>query len=188
MTIKKRIQHPARISGSTTISTASEQHTWSSNYRLLRKLFPKWDPNDEELREVWFRCFDKENGLGPDLVAHDLLKEAIVEARKVHSWNEPNLELVSRFYRIKRTERLMEQEKMMRRDEQAVQSEYVAKEHQRRIDRIASWSEPRRAAAVSLAVGRFQMLARHKQKPISEWSPMMTGLVVAADEEILLAQ
>ena len=162
-TTRNQIQHQPQTRGSTAISIASEDHSWSNNYRLLRKLYPKWDPNDEELREVWFRCFDKDNGLGADLVCQDLLRDAIVEARQVHTWNEPNLELVSKLYRNKRTERLLERERAVERDQQAAQAAQVEREHRQRIERISRWSEPRRQAAVSRALSRFRMLEKHRE-------------------------
>ena len=170
------------------ISTGSEDPDWSSNYRLLRKLYPEWEPNDELLREVWFRCWDKPHGIESHTVCHDLLREAIVEARQAHTWKEPNLELVSKFYRLKRVERLMKLQQEVQRNTAAYEMEQALQEHHQRIVKISDWTPARRDAAVQRVVERLAPMRKQTAKPVSEWSQLMTGLVVAADQEIFLAQ
>ena len=187
-TTPSQTRHLVKTNESTEISTAYEEHTWSSNYRLLRKLYPKWEPNDVELKEVWFRCFDKPNGLGLDLVAHDLLKSAIIDARQVNSWTAPNIEVVSKLYRRMRTERLMDLEKQNRRVDRNLEAIELQAEHERRIDQIKRWDDARRSAAIDLVNSRFPSTGKQTADPIDQWSHLMTGLVVAADKEIFLAK
>jgi hypothetical protein len=180
----KTHQLQTTTSESRQISNESEPTDWNSNYRLLRNLYPDWKPTDEILREVWFRAFDKPHGMERNMVAQDLLREAIVKARQTHTWKEPNLEMVSRFYRVSRVERMMNQEKEMERNTAAQEAAEAAKEHQQRIRRIAGWHQARREAAVARVAHRFPYLQKQTVKAVDEWSALMTGLVSAADEEI----
>jgi len=153
---------------------------------MLRGLFPKWEPTDEQLKEVWFKCFDKPDGLGRDQVSQLLLREAIVEARQVHSYKDPDFDRISRIYRTKRTESLIERDKIATKTETQIEMAALEREHKSRIQRIDRWSQPRKEAAIARAKHRVPSLRKQTEKDHHEWSSFCTGMVIAADEEIFL--
>jgi len=163
----------------------SEAPSWSSNYRLLRSLYQRWEPTDELLREVWFRCYDKPHGMTADEVNHEDLRIAIVESRTVNKFNDPDFERIAEIYRRRRQERIIKtQARAIRSDADHDQQE-CSKEHEQRIKRISEWSEHRREAAMNRVRKMFKQYRKRDDQPTVEgWSQALSGLVVAADQEI----
>jgi len=188
MMMMNQRQHQLEETSRIETSRGSEEPSWSANFRLLRSLYANWEPNDEILREVWFRCYDKPNGIGVAEVSHEDLRIAIVDSRQVNNWKEPDFERIAKFYRIKRQERIIKNQTHESRDQMASEREQCKREHERRIQRIENWTPERRKAAVNRVRSTFSMY-RNDPGPPTEggWSSMLSGMVVAADEEILNA-
>jgi len=173
--------------GNSQIKTLSESEapSWEVNYRLLRSLYQNWKPTDELLREVWFRCYDKPHGMTANQVNHEDLRIAIVESRSVNKYNDPDFERIADIYRRRRQERIIKNQARAIRSDADHDMQECIREHGQRIKRISEWSEHRREAAMNRVQKMFKGYRKRDDQPTVEgWSQALSGLVVAADQEI----
>lgn len=158
--------------------------TWEDNWILLRRLFPKWEPTEEQAREIWFRSFDQEHGLrGARKINQTALRTAIIEHHRSTRFPEPRFLDVSDLYRRERTGTLVALDRLRYRADQDGDREIVQREADRRLETIAGWETERLEAArdeVAKAVPTF----RDKSLNPSAWSPVFTGLLLAADQRL----
>lgn len=174
-----------RSANSQSLMRSSEhEQSWEANWTLLRRLWPRWDPTDEMISEVWFRSWDKVHGLrGPDRVNHDALRTAILLAAKSSKWKEPSFLDIADSYRHEQNRVLAEIERMRTADDSQREANIVRQEHLNRVRRIEKWPVERLRLAMDLVARRFPTYAGKSTSPGS-WSTNFTGLIVAADDEI----
>ncbi len=158
--------------------------SWDENWRLLRQLWPSWEPTPEIIRHVWFLAYDKPNapeGLG--FIDHESLRRAIVEHARSARWKEPEFLAISKLYNQLKNEKMTTRAKAATKTRRDAEWLDVQKEHERRIGRIEQWDQDRLESARTRVAGRFASF-RSYTRNIAEWSPIYSGLITAADEEI----
>ena len=158
--------------------------TFDENWRLLRQLWPAWNPTAETVRHVWVTAYDKPHGIdGPRTINQDALREAIIETARSNKWKEPT------FYDINNAYKRIKNEQSIARTTKAAASKLTAeqleirKDHERRLIRISEWSADRIAAARSTLGRRFSSFSTYSKDP-NDWSPFYSGMLVAIDEEL----
>jgi len=157
---------------------------WDENWVLIRRLWPNWDPTDEQISEVWFRSFDKPHGIsGEGRVNQSALHDAIVACNRSSKWKEPRFLEVADAYRREKNRILAEMDRARMTQDKERDRIIVEREHKARVGRIEKWPLERLKVAMELIGKRFPTLANKSMTP-SSWSPTFSGLVVAADEEI----
>ncbi len=158
--------------------------SWDENWRLLRQLWPAWEPTPEIIRQVWFLAYDRPNStIGAGFVDHRSLREAIIEHARSSRWKEPEFLAISKLYNQLKNEKMTTRAKAATKTRRDAEWLDVQKEHERRIGRIEQWDQDRLESARTRVAGRFASF-RSYTRNIAEWSPIYSGLITAADEEI----
>lgn len=158
--------------------------TFDENWRLLRQLWPAWTPTAETIRHVWVMAYDKPHGIeGPRTINQEALREAIIETARSNKWKEPTFYDINRAYIRIKNERSIERTKIKMRSKVTAEQLEIQEEHQRRMSKIATWSEDRVVAARNHVAKRFAAF-RGYIKDFREWTPFYSGMIIAADEEI----
>ena len=174
-----------RSASSQSLTRSSEhERSWEANWTLLRRLWPKWDPTDEMISEVWFRSWDKKHGVkGPDRVNHEALRTAILLAAKSSKWKEPSFLDIADSYRHEQNRVLAEIDRVRYRNDSEREANIIRQEHLNRVRRIEKWPIEQLRLAMDLVARRFPTYSGKSTAP-SSWSSALTGLIIAADEEI----
>jgi hypothetical protein len=158
--------------------------SWDENWRLLRQLWPSWEPTAETIRHVWFLAYDRPNStIGAGFVDHRSLKEAIVEHARSSRWKEPEFLAISKLYRDFKNRHLTDRQIQANKTKLTADRLEIEQEHEKRMATIERWNDDRILAARNLIAKRFASF-RGYTNDRSEWSPFYSGLITAADEEI----
>ena len=148
---------------------------------LLRRLWPNWQPTDEQITEIWCRSFDKPHAAkGEKTVNQKALKIAICNANRTSKWKEPNFLDISDAYRREQNYVLSEIDRMSMTDDTFQEKAAVKSEHEARLREFETWPTERLQMALEY-VGRKFPSWKNKSLNITGWSQMLTGLVWAAD-------
>lgn len=183
MTTPNPLESRSATSPSTTRSAPPEPR-WAKNWKLLRGLFPDWNPTPDQVAQVWFRSFDKPHARkGEDTIDHDLLADSIRHSASVAKGRIPRFEDIATRYSIKRSESLsrMERESLNSRD--AAERIECENQHVRRVSIISSWSLERRQAAERIVKEIVPIRFRNESNDPGSWSAVYSGLVWAADQK-----
>lgn len=158
--------------------------SWDENWRLLRQLWPSWEPTAEAIRHVWFLAYDRPNStIGAGFVDHRSLREAIIEHARSSRWKEPEFLAISKLYRDFKNRHLTDRQIQANRTKLTTERLEVEKDHEQRMATIERWPENRIAAARDLMAKRF-IAFRGYTNDRAEWSPFYSGMIIAADEEL----
>ena len=158
--------------------------TWDDNWTLLRKLWPEWNPTEEQIREVWFQAYDKKHGLrGENRVNQDALREAILGHARSKRWKEPVFIDIADAYRHERGRHISEIERA--RSSSSIEDEKagIEDEAERLRDQIARWPTERMMRARELVQEKIPTFAGKSTDP-DTWSRTYMGFLSAADQEL----
>lgn len=155
---------------------------WTRNWRLIRNLWPDWNPTPDMIKEVWFRTFDKPHGNGPGHIDHSMLTEAIRNYAMQAKGNTPRMfDLMDHYHRVRRQEFEIKQ-----RSQQMIELEHerhmVERQHVRFLSEMSGWSAERLTSAREFVARACSAFGAEKSSDISTWSRTYTGLVWAADQ------
>jgi len=157
--------------------------TWDENWRLLRKLWPDWKPTDEQIREVWFRSFDKKHGVkGADRLNQDALREGILAVARSKRFRDPAFLDISDAYRHEANRVLSEIDRSRLGSVSVNEQVQIEDEERRNRDAIEQWPADRMLAAretLEQNVASF----RGKSSDPATWSRVYVGFLIAADAE-----
>lgn len=157
--------------------------TWDENWRLLRQLWPAWEPTAETVKYVWFTAYDKPHGIeGPLTINQAALREAIIDAARSQRWKEPTFYDVNNIYKLRKNEQITARTTKAARSKVTAEQLEIQRDHERRMSRIRGWSPDRLLAARNEVARRFSAF-RGYTKDREKWSPFYSGLLCAADEE-----
>ena len=176
----------SKTHGSLTRSPGPEQpqETWDSNWILIRRLWPEWNPTDEQVREVWFKAFDKKHGaVGENRVNHDALREAILAVSRSKRFKAPAFIDISDAYRHEKGRVLAEIERPRMTSKIENERAKIEIEHDRLRDIVERWPADRLLAARQVVEKKIPTFAGKSSDP-SGWSRTYIGFLVAADDEI----
>jgi len=124
--------------------------TWDENWRLLRQLWPSWEPTAEAIRHVWFLAYDKPNApQGAGFIDHGALKKAIIEHARSSRWKEPEFLAISKLYTEYKNEKITTRAKNAMRSKNAAELDVIQREHEQRMATV---------------VGRGMLLGSHWQE------------------------
>ena len=158
--------------------------SWDENWRLLRQLWPSWEPTAETIRHVWFLAYDRPNStIGAGFVDHRSLKEAIVEHARSSRWKEPEFLAISKLYRDFKNRRLIDRQIKANRSTVTAELLEIRKDHEKRLATIERWTADRIVAARNHIAKRFSAFRGYTDKR-EEWSPFYSGMLIAADQEL----
>jgi len=173
-------------SGQTSSDTAPP--TWDENWLLLRRLWPEWQPTDEQAREVWWRAFDKKHGVRGEMYVNQIaLKDAILGHARSAKWKEPKFFDIADWYRREWNRVVADMDRLGNRSKIEAEQDEVARDHEERLARIRHWSTERLHDAQE-HLGRVAPTFRGKSKDPASWSKTYSGMLVAADEEVRRGQ
>lgn len=157
---------------------------WDENWILIRRLWPDWSPNEDQIREVWFRSFDKPHGVtGTGVVNQSALHDAIVAVSRSRRWKEPQFIDISDAYRDESNRVRAEIERLVLRDLEMKDRLELLNDHERRLSDISRWTLERKRAAMDLVGERMPTFAS-KSANHATWSHFYAGCVVVADQEL----
>lgn len=157
--------------------------TWDDNWRLLRQLWPAWEPTAETTKHVWFTAYDKPHGVeGPRTINQVALREAIIDAARSQRWKEPTFYDINNIYKRLKNEQITARTTKAARSKVTAEQLEIQKEHERRMVRIGSWTPDRLLAARNEVARRFASF-RGYSKDLKDWSPFYSGLLCAIDQE-----
>ena len=171
--------------GSLTRSPEREPPTnWEANWILLRNLWPDWTPTDEQIREVWFRAFDKIHGVsGAKRINQDALREAILAVARSKRFKDPVFIDISDAYRHE-TNRVHAEIQRARSSSRTTDEQVKLNEEAIRMrDQITDWSAERLIAARQLVEKKVVTFVGKSTNP-ETWSRVYIGCLIAADEEL----
>lgn len=158
--------------------------TWDDNWTLLRKLWPEWNPTEEQIKEVWFQAYDKRHGLrGENRVNQDALREAILGHARSKRWKEPVFIDIADAYRHERGRCISEIDRA--RSSSTLEDERikVEDEAERLRDEISRWETDRLIKAREMVQEKVPTFAGKSSDP-QTWSRTYMGFLSAADQEI----
>lgn len=136
------------------------------------------------ITEVWFRSYDKPHGVtGHDRINHASLRVAILDLARSSKWKEPKFIEIADGYRHEQNRVRVEIDKHRMRDDIDRERNRVQQEHRQRIRRIESWPLERLRVAMDLVAKRCPTFTDKSMSP-SAWTPVYSGLVMAADDEL----
>ena len=147
--------------------------TWADNWKLLRRLWPSWKPNDDIIREVWFKNYDN------DATDQDLLNDAIVHHKSFDGMFEPKFIELNDSYRNRLNQAKSEIRRYRVDPEETPQAN--ERRHRERIAKIQLWT-PERFEAARRRLGEFRPSLRSKSTDPETWTQGYTGLLIAADQ------
>jgi len=158
--------------------------TWDENWILIRKLWPDWTPNDEQVREVWFQAFDKKHGIiGESRVNQIALQEAILAVARSKRRREAVFIDISDAYRHECGRVHAEIERHRQSERMNGERYEVEKEEAKNRDLVALWPSDRLIAARERLHEKVPTFEGKSADP-SSWSRVYVGLLIAADAEI----
>lgn len=158
--------------------------SWDENWRLLRQLWPSWEPTAEAIRHVWFLAYDKPNApQGAGFIDHGAIKKAIIEHARSSRWKEPEFLAISKLYTEYKNEKITTRAKNAMRSKNAAELDEIQREHEQRMAKVRSWDAARIALARELVSKRFPSFVRYTIN-LEEWSVVYSGLICAVDEEL----
>ena len=158
--------------------------TWDENWILIRKLWPDWSPTDEQVREVWFKSFDKQHGMvGEGRVNQIALQKAIVAVARSRRRREAIFIDISDAYRHECGRVHAEIERHRQSERMAGERYEMEREEARLRDLVAVWTPERLLAARERLSEKIPTFDGKSADPAS-WSRVYVGLLVAADAEL----
>lgn len=158
--------------------------TWDENWKLLRQLWPSWEPTPETVRHVWFQGYDKPHAIsGPATINQAALRQAIVETARSNRWKEPTFYEINNAYKRIKNEQTINRAKVAMRSKMTAEQLEIQEDHRRRMVTISGWSAERLTAARNHVAHRFSAFRGYSADP-TEWSPFYTGMLIAGDQEL----
>jgi hypothetical protein len=158
--------------------------TWDENWILLRKLWPEWKPNDDQIREVWFKSFDKKHGTkGANRVNQDALREGIIGVARSKRFRDPEFLDISDAYRHESNRVLAEIDRARMNSVSIDQQIELDDQERRNRDTVGRWSSSRLFAARAMLERKITTF-RGKSSDPESWSRVYVGFLVAADAEV----
>ena len=159
---------------------------WFDNFRLLRRLFNKWQPTDEQIKEIWFAAFNYQHSLEPKAgvsVDQDCLEWAIIEHRRLNPYHDPKFIELHDIYKIR--SQALRREIDMARGLKARQMEDVERRrlHEKHLTEILTWKAERIIAAREYVKENLPNFGSTGPDP-ERWTAFYCGMIIAADDKI----